>query len=65
MDRTKRINSDGRIASSVADKTLMRLIGKLQAVQMSLTHILALQRNKDGIRAVVGLTEHYTIGLAR
>ena len=43
----------------------MRLIGKLQAVQMSLTHILALQRNKDGIRAVVGLTEHYTIGLAR
>jgi flagellar motor switch protein FliM len=67
-ERTRKVVTDGRIASRVADKTLTQLILKLgftYDVHVSLICVLTLHRTEDSIYAVVGLTEHDVSGLAR
>lgn len=61
---TRRIEPDGRIVSSIADRTLMQFIVALHTAQVSLVRSLTSHESR-GIRAVIGLTEHSVSGSPR
>ena len=62
---TRKIAPDGRIASIVADRTLMQLTVALYAAEVSLICILTSHEDEGGIKSVVGLTEPDVSGSTR